>query len=88
MPKYAQLIYDGLWFSPEREMLQALIDSSQKRVDGEVKLFLRQGTITVKGRRSKHSLYNKDLSTFEEDNIYNQKDAEGFIKLKSLRFRV
>ena len=88
MPKYAQLIYDGLWFSPEREMLQALIDNSQKRVEGEVKLFLRQGTITVKGRRSKYSLYNKDLSTFEEDKIYNQKDAEGFIKLKSLRFRV
>jgi len=88
MPKYAQLIYDGLWFSPEREMLQALIDNSQKRVEGEVKLFLRQGTITVKARRSKYSLYNKDLSTFEEDNIYNQKDAEGFIKLKSLRFRV
>ena len=88
MPKYAQLIYNGLWFSPEREMLQALIDNSQKRVEGEVKLFLRQGTITVKGRRSKYSLYNKDLSTFEEDKIYNQKDAEGFIKLKSLRFRV
>ena len=88
MPKYAQLIYDGLWFSPERDMLQALIDKSQKRVEGEVKLFLRQGTITVKGRRSKYSLYNKDLSTFEEDEIYNQKDAEGFIKLKSLRFRV
>ena len=87
MPKYAQLIYDGLWFSPEREMLQALIDNSQKRVEGEVKLSLRQGTITVKGRRSKYSLYNKDLSTFEEDKIYNQKDAEGFIKLKSLRFR-
>ena len=52
-----------------------------------MKLFLRQGTITVKGRRSKYSLYNKDLSTFEEDKIYNQKDAEGFIKLKSLRFR-
>ena len=88
MPKYAQLIYDGLWFSPEREMLQALIDNSQKKVEGEVKLFLRQGTITVKGRRSKDSLYNKALSTFEEDKIYNQKDAEGFIKLKSLRFRV
>ena len=88
MPKYAQLIYNGLWFSPEREMLQALIDNSQKRVEGEVKLFLRQGTITVKGRRSKLSLYNKDLSTFEEDKIYDQKDAEGFIKLKSLRFRV
>ena len=87
MPKYAKLIYDGLWFSPEREMLQALIDRSQDKVEGDVRLFLRQGIINVKGRRSKFSLYNKDLSTFEEDTIYNQEDAEGFIKLKSLRFR-
>ena len=87
MPKYAKLIYDGLWFSPEREMLQALIDKSQDKVEGDVKLTLRQGLLNVKGRRSKYSLYNKDLSTFEEDTIYNQKDAEGFIKLKSLRFR-
>ena len=87
MPKYAKLIYDGLWFSPEREMLQALIDKSQDKVEGDVKLTLRQGSLNVKGRRSKYSLYNKDLSTFEEDTIYNQKDAEGFIKLKSLRFR-
>ena len=87
MPKYAKLIYDGLWFSPEREMLQALIDRSQNQVEGDVRLFLRQGIISVKGRRSNFSLYNKDLSTFEEDTIYNQKDAEGFIKLKSLRFR-
>ena len=87
MPKYAKLIYDGLWFSPEREMLQVLIDKSQNKVEGDVKIFLRQGLINIKGRRSKYSLYNKDLSTFEEDTIYNQKDAEGFIKLKSLRFR-
>tara|TARA_A100001011_G_scaffold343081_1_gene377115 strand:- start:598 stop:1794 length:1197 start_codon:yes stop_codon:yes gene_type:complete len=87
MPKYAKLIYDGLWFSPEREMLQSLIDKSQDKVEGDVKLFLRQGVLNVMGRRSKYSLYNKDLSTFEEDTIYNQKDAEGFIKLKSLRFR-
>jgi argininosuccinate synthase len=87
MPKYAKLIYDGLWFSPEREMLQALIDKSQEKVTGEVKVFVRQGYIEIKGRNSKYSLYNKDLSTFEEDNIYNQKDAEGFIRLKSLRFR-
>jgi argininosuccinate synthase len=87
MPKYAKLIYDGLWFSPEREMLQALIDKSQEKVTGEVKVFVRQGYIEIKGRSSKYSLYNKDLSTFEEDNIYNQKDAEGFIRLKSLRFR-
>ena len=87
MPKYAKLIYDGLWFSPEREMLQALIDKSQERVAGEVKVYVRQGYLEIKGRNSKFSLYNKDLSTFEEDNVYNQKDAEGFIRLKSLRFR-
>ena len=87
MPKYAKLIYDGLWFSPEREMLQALIDKSQEKVTGEVKVFVRQGYIGIKGRSSKYSLYNKELATFEEDNIYNQKDAEGFIRLKSLRFR-
>ncbi len=87
MPKYARLIYDGLWFSPEREMLQALINKSQERVSGDVKVFVRQGNLVIKGRKSKYSLYNKDLSTFEEDKIYNQKDAEGFIKLKSLRFR-
>ena len=87
MPKYAKIIYDGLWFSKEREMLQALINESQEKVSGEIKLLVRQGSITILGRRSKYSIYNKDLSTFEEDNIYNQKDAEGFIKLKSLRFR-
>ncbi len=87
MPKYAKVIYDGLWFSKEREMLQALIDKSQEKVNGEIKLFVRQGAITVLGRQSKQSIYNKDLSTFEEDSIYDQKDADGFIKLKSLRFR-
>ena len=87
MPKYAKLIYDGLWFSKEREMIQALIDMSQESVNGDVKVYVRQGNIVIKGRKSKNSIYNKDLSTFEEDKIYNQKDAEGFIKLKSLRFR-
>ena len=87
MPKYAKIIYDGLWFSPERKMLQALIDESQKNVTGQVKLFLRQGNISLLGRKSKKSLYDHKLATFEEDNLYNQKDAEGFIKLKSLRFR-
>ncbi len=87
MPKYAKLVYDGLWFSPEREMLQALIDKSQERVKGDVQVFVRQGNLVIQGRKSKYSLYNKDLSTFEEDKIYNQKDAEGFIRLKSLRFR-
>ena len=87
MPKYAKLIYDGLWFSKEREMIQALIDMSQESVNGDVKVYVRQGNIVIKGRKSKNSIYNKDLSTFEEDKIYNQKDAEGFIRLKSLRFR-
>ena len=87
MPKYAKLIYDGLWFSPERRMMQALINESQKNVTGEVRLLLRQGNITLLGRKSKKSLYNPQLATFEEDNLYNQQDAEGFIKLKSLRFK-
>ena len=87
MPKYSKLIYEGLWFSPERKMLQALIDQSQINVSGEVKLLLRQGNISVIGRKSPKSLYNKKLATFEEDSLYNQKDAEGFIKLKALRFR-
>ena len=68
--------------------MQSLIDISQERVEGEVKLFLRQGVINILGRKSRYSLYSKELSTFEEDNIYDQKDAEGFIKLKSLRFRI
>ncbi|MBF96239.1 MAG: Argininosuccinate synthase [Alphaproteobacteria bacterium MarineAlpha9_Bin4] len=87
MPKYAKLIYDGLWFSPERKMLQALIDESQNKVTGKVRLLLRQGCINLIGRKSKNSLYNEKLATFEEDNLYNQKDAQGFIKLNALRFR-
>ena len=87
MPKYAKLIYDGLWFSPERKMMQALINESQSNVTGEVRLLLRQGNISLLGRKSKNSLYNAKLATFEEDNLYDQKDAEGFIKLKALRFR-
>ena len=87
MPKYAKLIYDGLWFSPERKMIQALINESQRNVTGEVRLLLRQGNISLLGRKSKNSLYNSKLATFEEDNLYDQKDAEGFIKLKALRFR-
>ena len=87
MPKYANLIYDGLWFSPERKMLQALINESQKNVSGEVRLLLRQGSINILGRKSKKSLYNLKLATFEEDDQYNQYDADGYIKLKALRFR-
>tara|TARA_B100000674_G_scaffold435691_1_gene395437 strand:- start:30 stop:1211 length:1182 start_codon:yes stop_codon:yes gene_type:complete len=87
MPKYAKLIYDGLWFSKEREMLQALIDKSQETVSGEVLIHLRQGCVNILGRKSNMSIYNSALSTFEKDNIYDQKDASGYIKLKSLRFR-
>lgn len=86
MPKYAKLIYNGFWFSPEREMLQALIDKSQERVNGKVRLKLYKGNIIVIGRSSPNSLFNKAFCTFEEDSVYNQKDAEGFIKLNGLRF--
>ena len=87
MPKYAELIYNGFWFSPERIMLQALIDKSQECVNGIVRLELYKGSVSVIGRESKtDSLFNVDFSTFEEDAVYNQKDAEGFIKLNALRF--
>ena len=88
MPRYAELIYNGLWFSPEREMLQALIDKSQERVNGSVRLELYKGNVTVCGRESRDSLYSADLVTFEDDQgAYDQKDAEGFIKLNALRLR-
>lgn len=87
MPKYAELIYNGFWFSPERSMLQALIDKSQEYVNGKVKLELYKGNVIVVGRESKSdTLFNVNFSTFEEDSVYNQKDAEGFIKLNALRF--
>ena len=89
MPRYAQLIYDGFWFSPEREMLQAAIDHSQKPVTGEVTVKLYKGTASVIGRTSPYSLYDEDLVTFEKGSgAYNQKDAEGFIKLRALRLRI
>jgi len=86
MPKYAKLIYQGFWFSPEREMLQAAIDKTQENVEGTVKLKLYKGNVIVVGRDSSKSLYNDAYSTFEEDEVYNQKDAEGFIRLNALRF--
>ena len=86
MPKYAELIYNGFWFSPERKALQALIDNTQKNVNGTVRLKLYKGNVEVVGRRSENSLFNAAYSTFEEDEVYNQKDAEGFIKLNALRF--
>ncbi|MCK4738016.1 MAG: argininosuccinate synthase [Sulfurimonas sp.] len=86
MPRYAKLIYNGFWFAPEREMLQAAIDNTQKYVQGTVRLKLYKGSIMVVGRSSDVSLFNEEYSTFEEDEVYNQKDAEGFIKLNALRF--
>jgi argininosuccinate synthase len=88
MPRYAELIYTGYWFSPEREMLQAMIDKSQENVEGEVRLQLYKGNVSVNGRRSNKSLYSASHVTFEEDNVYDQRDAEGFIKLNALRLRL
>jgi argininosuccinate synthase len=88
MPRYAELIYNGFWFSPEREMLQALIDKSQEHVEGEVRLRLYKGNVIVTGRESAKSLYSTSLVTFEDDKgAYDQKDAEGFIRLNALRLR-
>ena len=89
MPKYAELIYNGFWFSPEREMLQAAIDKSQENVSGTVKVKLYKGNVSVIGRESPNSLYDQDLVTFEEGvQAYDHKDAAGFIKLNALRLRV
>jgi argininosuccinate synthase len=88
MPKYAELVYNGFWFSPEREMLQAAIDLSQQYVTGRVRLKLYKGNVIVIGRESKYSLYDQDLVTFEEGAVaYDHRDAAGFIKLNALRLR-
>jgi argininosuccinate synthase len=88
MPRYAALIYNGFWFSPERRALQALIDETQARVSGTVRLKLYKGLVSVVGRKSPNSLYRLDYVTFEADQVYSQKDAEGFIKLNALRLRL
>ncbi len=89
MPRYAELIYNGYWWSPEREMLQALIDNSQEHVNGDVRVKLYKGSVSVVGRRSEDSLFDEAIATFEEDaGAYDQKDAEGFIKLNALRLRI
>ena len=89
MPKYASLIYNGFWFSPEREMLQAAIDYSQDKVTGRVTIKLYKGNVTITGRESPYSLYDQDLVTFEEGKVaYDHRDAAGFIKLNALRLRV
>ena len=86
--RYTRLVYNGYWFSPERNSLQKLIDDSQKKVSGVVKIKLFKGNVIVLGRKSPYSLYSEDLSTFEADSgDYNQRDAEGFIKVNSLRLR-
>ena len=86
--RYAEMIYYGYWFSPEREMLQAMIDESQKTVNGHVRLNLYKGNCMVVGRKSESSLYDPDFATFEGDEVYNQKDAEGFIRLSGLRLKI
>ncbi len=88
MPRYAELIYNGFWWSPEREMLQALIDRSQDKVNGSVRLKLYKGNVIVEGRKSADSLYSMEHVTFEEDSVYDQRDAAGFIKLNALRLRL
>jgi argininosuccinate synthase len=89
MPKYAKMIYNGFWFAPEREMLQAAIDQTQSVVNGEVRLKLYKGNVIVVGRKSKNSLFSEKIATFEDDGgAYNQKDAEGFIKLNALRLKL
>jgi argininosuccinate synthase len=89
MPRYAELVYNGLWFSPEREMLQAAIDLSQAKVDGDVRMKLYKGGVHITGRRSPNSLYSEKVVTFEDDaGAYDQRDAEGFIKLNALRLRL
>jgi len=84
--KYAELIYNGFWFSPEREMMQAAIDKTQEHVEGDVRLKLYKGNVIVVGRTSPKTLFSEAHSTFEADDVYNQKDAEGFIRLNALRF--
>ena len=88
MPKYAELVYNGYWFAPEREMMQTAIDESQKNVTGTARLKLYKGACSVVGRKSPYSLYREDIATFEKDSVYQQADATGFIRLNSLRLRV
>lgn len=88
MPKYAELIYNGFWFAPERKALQKLIDETQRNATGTVRLKLYKGNVSVVGRKSPYSLFSPEFATFEEDSVYNQKDAAGFIKLNALRFLI
>jgi argininosuccinate synthase len=88
IPKYAQLVYNGFWYSPEREGIQALVDASQEYVTGTVRVRLFKGSCYVVGRKSEFSLFDPQLATFEGESVYQQRDAEGFIKLHALRLRV
>jgi argininosuccinate synthase len=88
IPQYTQLVYNGFWFAPERELLQNMVDDSQKTVNGTVRLKLYKGNVTVVGRKSEQSLFSADFATFEEDDVYKQADADGFIKLNALRLRI
>ena len=88
MPRYAEMVYNGFWFSPEREMLQAAIDQTQANVTGTVRLKLYKGNVAVVGRKAPNSLYDQETATFEADSVYDQRDAEGFIKLNALRLRL
>jgi argininosuccinate synthase len=88
MPRYAELIYNGFWFSPEREALQALIDQTQRAVTGTARLKLYKGNVIVTGRKAPNSLYDQSVATFEADTVYDQRDAAGFIKLNALRLRL
>ncbi len=88
VPRYAEMIYYGYWFSPEREMLQSLMDETQKNVNGMARLKLYKGNCIVVGRKSERSLYDADFATFESEDVYDQKDAEGFIRLNALRLKI
>jgi argininosuccinate synthase len=88
IPRYAEMVYYGYWYSPEREVLQKMIDEGQRPVNGTARLKLYKGNCTVVGRKSPQTLYSADFATFEEDQVYNQKDAEGFIRLNALRLRI
>ncbi len=88
MPHYAEAVYNGFWFAPERELLQEMIDSAQEAVTGSVRVRLYKGSCTVLGRKAPKSLFSKEYATFESDKVYKQNDAEGFIKLNALRLKL
>ncbi|MDX2166318.1 MAG: argininosuccinate synthase, partial [Deltaproteobacteria bacterium] len=88
IPRYAEMVYYGYWYAPERRMLQAAIDESQRDVTGTARLKLYKGNVIVAGRKSARSLYNPEVATFEDDQVYRQADAEGFIRLNALRLRI